>query len=94
MKLFRRADIVTAKDPDIRVVSKNQKIAAQQKYKADFFATYASDVQDPDASEIGKLMIKRKAKELQGYDRDEILAMFPKSADEIQAWADVDIINE
>lgn len=94
IKVFKRNDFITKIDPDIYVVNKAEQESKRLKSKADFFALLPNDLQDPDLSEVGKRMVKTKAKEYQGFDKDEIMAMYPKSADEMQAWMDVDLINE
>lgn len=94
IKIFRRSEIVTNTDPDIVIESKAEKTAEDQKHKADFFTTYFSDIQDQDTSEIGRMRLKRRAKELQGWDKDEIMATYPKTSDEMQAWDDIQEINE
>lgn len=94
IKIFRRSDIVTQTDPDIKIESRAEVEAKVQKSKADILATYATDLQDPDVSDIGKRMLKKKVKEFQGFDRDEIAVMYEQTPDERQAWLDIALIND
>jgi len=91
--LFKRKDFVSSKDPDISIESRTQMESEQAKQRSTFLAIFPQILQDPTIPEISKVFAKRKAYRLSGMTRDESMVLAPRSADEMKAWMDVDLIN-
>lgn len=94
IKVFHRWDIVSIKSPDIKVVSKMTRDKEREKRKVDVMTTAAIDLQDPELSPTGKKEVRKLVKSMQGWSDDEIEVLYPRSAQELQAYDDVLLINE
>lgn len=90
---IRPKDLECATDPDIYVQFKSQANALNEKEKAAFMANLSLILGNPNSPRISKDFAQRKALRLSGMRRDEVYAMVPKTAEEMDADDAVQLIN-
>ena len=91
--IFSRKNIITWKDPRVKVLNKWEAEAQNKSDLQTFIQTFGILMQDPETPPVARRYLKRKLMRLQWSTQREIEEEVPYTPEELQAQDDIQLLN-